>query len=214
MPWRPPAVSRGVGHRPSVTWPQCRGHLSRTSLFVNPLGLISALGIKEDFLATSVSNVTRVLLFCSKPDPLLGPGVLRGLDSGDCTSQDHSGVHSNSQPRLWSSCGCRESNPSFLVPEKTQHPWQLSGGCPPSGGRSDSLVGFLRGRPSHTLETQLRGSLGEALTSVSGQIPCIGLGPLLHFCPQIFLKSQVSSSATTSPSYSQSGTCPEVGQEQ
>lgn len=99
MPWRPPAVSRGVGHRPSVTWPQCRGHLSRTSLFVNPLGLISALGIKEDFSATSVSNVTRVLLFCSKPDPLLGPGVLRGLDSGDCMSQDHSGVHPNSQPR-------------------------------------------------------------------------------------------------------------------
>lgn len=119
MPWRPPAVSRsggprGVGHRPSVTWPQCRGHLSHTSLFVNRLpapgdsgllGLISVLGIKEDFFRhVCLSNVTRVLLFCSKPDLLLGPGVLSGLDSGDCMSQDHSGVDPNSQP-----CGCGHS---------------------------------------------------------------------------------------------------------
>lgn len=66
----------GVGHRP-VTWPQRRGQLNHTSLYVNLLlapgdsvllGLISALGFKEDFPATFLSeqgNLNSLVLLLS-----------------------------------------------------------------------------------------------------------------------------------------------------
>lgn len=143
---------QGAGHRPSVTWPQCRGHLSRTSLFVNPLSLISALGIKEDFSATSVSNVTRELLFYSKPDPLLGPGVLRGLYSGDCMNQDHLGVHPNSQQR---GCGHPVVVGSLIPASWSLRKLSTPGSCLVAalhqGGCSDSLVSFLGEGPSTPL---------------------------------------------------------------
>lgn len=68
--------TRGVGHRP-VTWPQRRGQLNHTSLYVNLLpapgdsvllGLISALGVKEDFPATFLSeqgNLNSLVLLLS-----------------------------------------------------------------------------------------------------------------------------------------------------
>lgn len=71
-------------------------------------------------------------------------------------------MHPNSQPWLGLPCGCRESNPGFSVPEKTQHPWQLAGGCPTSGGCSDSLAGFLQGRSSHILQREA-GWVGPSL---------------------------------------------------
>lgn len=141
---------QGAGHRPSVTWPQCRGRLSCTSLFVNPLSLISALGIKEDFSATSVSNVTRVLLFCSTPDPLLGPGVLRGLDSGDCTSQDHLGVHPNSQQR---GCGHPVVVGSLIPASWSLRKLSTPGSClvaalHPGGAQTHLSASFGEGPPT------------------------------------------------------------------
>lgn len=89
---------QGAGHRPSVTWPQCRGHLSK-SVCEPTRPYLSSRDQRGLFSRVRQQRDQSVLLFCSKPDPLLGPGVLRGLDSGDFTRQDHLGVHPNSQQR-------------------------------------------------------------------------------------------------------------------
>lgn len=70
MPWKPPAFSRGgapgrVGHKQGCNLASGQGRVGHPSVFVNLLptagdsgllGLISALGIKEEFSAALLSE--------------------------------------------------------------------------------------------------------------------------------------------------------------
>ena len=120
-------LGRGGGHRLTVTWSQCRRCCPTSACEQDSslLALISAPGVKGGFssrLGVCLSKVTRSPVPL-KTRPFVGSWGPHRLDSGDCTSQDHLGVHPSSQSGGLggSPGGCPESNSGFLTPENTQH---------------------------------------------------------------------------------------------
>lgn len=101
---------------------------------------------------------------------------------------------------MWSGplCGCRESNPGFLVPEKTA--LLTAGWLLPHIGWVLRLTGRLSSEdlPCPALQAQLRGGgWGPPFDFWPNALP--GPGFLLGFCPLLFLRNQVAAGCSVLP---------------